>query len=153
MEDIYKNIPAEKFQFVERQDLVHEKVLETKPRSFLADAFSRFCKNKGSIVGAVIILILVLYAILGTIFSQYSVSHRDTYFRYTRPRSELFAKTNFWDGCEKKTLSSATFYYYYYMGEETGHYAIKNQEFTENGEFYDFRLDSYQKTGCVYLKM
>ena len=96
MEDIYKNIPAEKFQFVERQDLVHEKVLETKPRSFLADAFSRFCKNKGSIVGAVIILILVLYAILGTIFSQYSVSHRDTYFRYTRPRSELFAKTNFW---------------------------------------------------------
>ena len=153
MEDIYKNIPAEKFQFVEKQDLVHEKVLETKPRSFLADAFSRFCKNKGSIVGAVIILILVLYAILGTIFSQYSVSHRDTYFRYTRPRSELFAKTNFWDGCEKKTLSRATFYYYYYMGEETGHYAIKNQEFTENGEFYDFRLDSYQKTGCVYLKM
>ena len=61
MEDIYKNIPAEKFQFVEKQDLVHEKVLETKPRSFLADAFSRFCKNKGSIVGAVIILILVLY--------------------------------------------------------------------------------------------
>ena len=81
MEDIYKNIPAEKFQFVEKQDLVHEKVLETKPRSFLADAFFRFCKNKGSIVGAVIILILVLYAIFGTIFSQYPVSHRVTHVR------------------------------------------------------------------------
>ena len=79
MEDIYNNIPAEQFQFVEKQDLKHEKTLETKPRSYLADAFSRFCKNKGSIVGACVIFILVLYAIFGSIFSQYSVSHRDTY--------------------------------------------------------------------------
>lgn len=153
MEDIYNNIPAEQFQFVEKQDLTHEKTLATKPRSYLADAFLRFCKNKGSIVGACVILILVLYAILGSIFSQYSVSHRDTYFRYALPKAELFANTDFWDGCENKSLSKATFSYYYYMGEETGHYAVKNQKYTINGNMYDFRLDSYQKTGCVYMKM
>ncbi len=151
---MYNDISAEQFQFVDKQDLTHEKTLETKPRSYLADAFSRFCKNKGSIVGACVILILVLYAILGTAFSQYSVSHRDTYFRYALPKSELFANTNFWDGCQEKTLSAATFYYYYYMGEETGHYAVKNQEYTvDDDKMYTFRLDSYQKTGCVYLKM
>ena len=154
MEEIYNDISAEQFQFVDKQDLTHEKTLETKPRSYLADAFSRFCKNKGSIVGACVILVLVLYAILGTAFSQYSVSHRDTYFRYALPKSELFANTNFWDGCQEKTLSAATFYYYYYMGEETGHYAVKNQEYTiDDDKMYTFRLDSYQKTGCVYLKM
>lgn len=154
MEEIYNDISAEQFQFVDKQDLTHEKTLETKPRSYLADAFSRFCKNKGSIVGACVILILVLYAILGTAFSQYSVSHRDTYFRYALPKSELFANTNFWDGCQEKTLSAATFHYYYYMGEETGHYAVKNQEYTvDDDKMYTFRLDSYQKTGCVYLKM
>lgn len=153
MEDIYNNIPAEQFQFVEKQDLKHEKTLVTKPRSYLADAFSRFCKNKGSIVGACVILILVLYAIFGTVFSNYSVSHRDTYFRYALPKLEMFANTNFWDGCENKSLSKATFYYYYYMGEETGHYAVKNQEYSVNGKMYEFRLDSYQKTGCVYKKM
>lgn len=154
MEEMYNDISAEQFQFVDKQDLTHEKTLETKPRSYLADAFSRFCKNKGSIVGACVILILVLYAILGTAFSQYSVSHRDTYFRYALPKSELFANTNFWDGCQEKTLSAATFYYYYYMGEETGHYAVKNQEYTvDDDKMYTFRLDSYQKTGCVYLKM
>lgn len=153
MEDIYKNIPAEKFQFVEKQDLVHEKVLETKPRSFLADAFSRFCKNKGSIVGAVIILILVLYAIFGTIFSQYSVSHRDTYFRYARPRSELFAKTNFWDGCEEKEHDKVIFEYYYYMGKETGHYAVKNEEYEKKDSMYVYRLDSYHSLGCVFMKL
>lgn len=154
MEEIYNDISAEQFQFVGKQDFTHEKTLETKPRSYLADAFSRFCKNKGSIVGACVILVLVLYAILGTAFSQYSVSHRDTYFRYALPKSELFANTNFWDGCQEKTLSAATFYYYYYMGEETGHYAVKNQEYTVGDDkMYTFRLDSYQKTGCVYLKM
>lgn len=153
MEQIYQNIPKEKFEFVDKQDLSHEKSLATKPRSYFADAFSRFCKNKGSIVGACVILLLILYAIFGTIFSQYPVSHRDTYFRYALPRSELFAKTDFWDGCEEKTLSKATFYYYYYMGEETGHNAVKNQDYTKDGKMYTFRLDSYQKTGCVYLKM
>lgn len=101
MEDIYKNIPAEKFQFVENKTWFTKRCLKQNPAVSLRTRF-RGLQNKGSIVGAVIILILVLYAILGTIFSQYSVSHRDTYFRYTRPRSELFAKTNFWDGCEKR---------------------------------------------------
>lgn len=153
MEQVYQNIPKEKFEFVDKQDLTHEKTLATKPRSYMADAFSRFCKNKGSIVGACVILMLVLYAIFGTVFSQYPVSHRDTYFRYALPRSEMFAKTNFWDGCEEKELSEATFYYYYYMGMESGHYAVKNQEYTTDGTMYTFRLDSYQKTGCVYMKM
>ena len=129
MEQVYQNIPKEKFEFVDKQDLLHEKSLATKPRSYMADAFSRFCKNKGSIVGACVILILVLYAIFGTIFSQYPVSHRDTYFRYALPRSELFVKTNFWDGCEEKTHDRTIFEYYYYMGEETGHYAVKNEEY------------------------
>ena len=153
MEEVYQNIPSEKFEFVDKQDLSHEKVLATKPRSYMADAFSRFCKNKGSIVGACVILILVLYAIFGTIFSQYPVSHRDTYFRYALPRSELFADTNFWDGCEEKSHDRTIFEYYYYMGEETGHYAVKNQEYKESGGLYTYRLDSYHSTGCVYLKM
>lgn len=151
--NIYDNIPKEQFEFVDKQDLTHEKSLVTKPRSYFADAFSRFCKNKGSIVGAIVIIILVLYAIFGTLFSQYSVSHKDTYLRYAMPRSELFANTNFWDGCEEKSLKEATFYYYYYMGVETGHNAVKNQTYTKNGDMYEFRLDSYQKTGCIYLKM
>ncbi len=153
MEQVYQNIPKEKFEFVDKQDLLHDKSLVTKPRSFMADAFSRFCKNKGSIVGALVIFILILYAVFGTIFSQYPVSHRDTYFRYALPRSELFAKTDFWDGCEEKTHDQSIFEYYYYMGKETGHCAVKNEEYKKVGNMYVYRLDSYQKTGCVYLKM
>lgn len=153
MEQTYQDVSKEMFEFVDKKDLMSEKSLETKPRSYWADAFSRFCKNKGSIVGACVILVLILYAILGSIFTPYSVSHRDIYFRYALPRNELFANTNFWDGCEEKEHEQAIFEYYYYMGVETGHYAVKNGEYTKIGGMYVYRLDSYQKTGCVYMKM
>lgn len=57
-------IPKEKFAFASARDFVHDKKLATKPRSYMRDAMSRFCKNKGAIVGAVVILVLVLFAII-----------------------------------------------------------------------------------------
>lgn len=154
-ENNYKNISADKFKFVSANDMAHDKGLVTKPRSYMSDAFSRFCKNKGSIVGAIVIMLLVLYALIAPLFSQYSVSYNDPYYKFTLPKNELFASTSFWDGCEKKEMmSQENFFYYYYMGMETGHYAIKNQAYTttenEQGTYYTYRLDSYHSTGCVY---
>ena len=61
MENGFENIPAEKFEFADRRDISHDKKFETKPVGYFQDAFRRFCKNKGSIVGAVVIIILVLF--------------------------------------------------------------------------------------------
>ncbi len=146
-------VSAEKFKFVGGENASHDVKFDTKARSFFADAFSRFCKNKGSVVGACVIAVLVLYAVFGSIFAPYPVSHKDTYFNSALPKCELFANTDFWDGCEEKTLGRALFEYYYYMGAETGHNAVKNQKYTINGNQYTFRLDSYQKNGCIIKKM
>ncbi|MBO5457644.1 MAG: ABC transporter permease [Clostridia bacterium] len=150
MEQNIQSIPKEKFTFVQSNDLMHDKKLATKPRSYMADAFSRFCKNKGSIVGALVIIFLLLYAIIAPFCTPYTVLYKDTYLIKTLPKCEWFANTSFWDGCEEKTLNKETFQYYYYMGEETGHNAVKNQEFVQNGKMYTFRLDSYHSTGCIY---
>ena len=149
MEQNIQSIPKEKFTFVQSNDLTHDKKLATKPRSYMADAFSRFCKNKGSIVGALVIIFLLLYAIIAPFCTPYTVSYNDTYLIKTLPKCEWFANTSFWDGCEEKTLNKETFQYYYYMGEETGHNAVKNQEFVQNGKMYTFRLDSYHSKGCI----
>lgn len=153
MEYTYENIPKEKFQFAKDRDMTHDKRLETKAVGYFHDAFRRFCRNKGSIVGAIIIIILVLYAIIAPFCTPYPVSYTDSYFSYTLPRNEWFVNTSFWDGCEARTLNKQTFDYYYLMGEETGHNAVKNQEYTVNEGMYSFRLDSYQSTGCVYLRL
>lgn len=152
MEQIYPEIPKEKLELAERQDVTHDQSLKTKPRSYLRDAFSRFCKNKGSIAGAVIIIILVLFAIITPFCTQYTVAYQDSYFTTTLPKSHLFENTSFWDGCEEKQSGKTSFIYYYAMGQETGHNAVKNQEYTydEETDLYTFRLDSYQKNGTIY---
>ncbi len=152
MENTYANIPKEKFEFASGRDMVHDKRLETKPRSYMQDAFARFCKNKGSVVGAIIIIILVLFAIIVPFFTPYQVSYYDTYYTSTLPKNNLFASTSFWDGCEAREDGLATFTYYYAMGQETGHNAVKNQEYEINEEgMYVYRLDSYHKTGMIYI--
>ena len=150
----YEKIPAEKFNFVKNHDRFHDQKLQTKARGYFADAFSRFCKNRGSVVGAIIIIILILFAIIVPFCTQYSVAYTDTYYRTTLPKAKLFANTNFWDGCEARADGKRDFIYYYAMGLETGHNAVKNQEYTvdEDG-FYHYRLDSYQKIGMKYVQL
>ncbi len=147
-------IPKEKFEFAATQDVTHDKSLQTKPRSSLHDAFSRFCKNKGSVAGAIIIVILVLFALITPYCTQYSVAYQDSYFTTTLPKSHLFENTSFWDGCEEKQYGATSFLYYYAMGQETGHNAVKNQEYTTTYKdgtlLYTFRLDSYQRNGMIY---
>lgn len=150
----YTNIPKEKFEFADARDISHDKKLETKPRSYMRDAFSRFCKNKGSVVGACVILFLVLFAIIVPFLTQYTVAYNDTYYVVTLPKNKMFAETSFWDGCEARVDGRLTFMYYYAMGQETGHYAVKNQEFSVDEEdMYHYRLDSYHKTGMIYSNL
>lgn len=58
-----ERIPAEKFAFVQENEKLHDKELQTRARSFFADAMIRFGKNKSSVIAAWILLFLVLYAI------------------------------------------------------------------------------------------
>ncbi len=150
----FNNIPKEKFRFANKSDWSHDKKLDTKPVGYFHDAFRRFCKNKGAIVAAIIILIILLLTIIAPFLTPYTVTYSDSNFNFMLPRNSLFLNTSFWDGCSAQTSNAATFREYYYMGEETGHYAIKNQEYTidENGK-YSYRLDSYHKLGCIYMNV
>lgn len=158
------DIPSDKFVFATNNDRLHDKELLTKPIGYFHDAFNRFKRNKASIAAAIIILVLVIYAIFGPLFTQYSVSYTDGRFKYILPKSELTSALGWdvWDGCEEKTTTKESFYYYYSMGVETGHNAIKNQNYTtyvklnpakKEVTYYKFRYDSYQAIGTVFLSV
>ena len=148
-------IPAEKFEFAVESDITHDKKLATKPRSYLRDAFSRFCKNKGSVVAAIIIIFLVLFAIIAPFCTPYKVSDQDPSYSCALPRNEWFAeKTNFWDGCNEQRMNKEAFMRLYALGLESGHNAVKNQEYTvDENDMYIFRLDSYHKVGYQYRQL
>ena len=153
MEQNIQSIPKEKFNFVQRNDLTHDKKLAPKPRGYFADAFVRFCKNKGAVVGAIIIIILVLCSIIAPMCTPYDVKYMDSNYKSCFPDNPLFAGLPVWDGCEERKDSKGVFMKYYAMGEETGLNAVKNQAYRIEDDLYVYRLNSVHSVGAKYISL
>lgn len=96
----YPNIPAEKFKMVGAQRVIHDVKFDTKPTTFLKDSFKRFCKNKSSVVAAIILGILIIFALLVPMFSPHSSTEVSPTEQFLEPK--LFKEgTGFWDGTKK----------------------------------------------------
>lgn len=60
----YLELSPESFEYANTSKRITDKKLETKSLSYFADALLRFSKNKASVVAAIIILLIVLFAII-----------------------------------------------------------------------------------------
>ena len=158
------NIPAEKFRFVSANMKLHDQKFETKQVSYFRDAFHRFCKNKSSVVAAIIILVLVLYAVFVPVFcnNNYTRALTDTtYLQYTKllPKVGFLHKAgiNFWDGSNDQTISEANYIALGAITQETGHEVFRKVYGTNTDEkgklTYDVRIDSYIANGYTFLTL
>ena len=158
----YNNIPASAFEFVPMEGRISDKKFDTKPMSYFRDAFSRFCRNKSSVVAACIILVLVLYAVFVPIFCEttYSRALTDTnYLNYTKlpPKVEWLGV----DGTSDVTINEASYNQLRAISVETGMtpvVEIYREAYTDSSAnkktlFYDLKVDNYQKMGMVYLTL
>lgn len=158
----YTNIPKSKFAFVDRSGDIHDKKFETKPIGYFKDVWLRFYRNKSSVVAAVIILMLVLYAIFVPMFCEtnYSRSLTDTmYLNYAKlPPKVPWLGVN---GTSKVTLNTANYLTYRAMGLETGMDPIlevyredyEDPTASKKTRFYDVKVDDYYKMGMTYLTL
>jgi len=157
MEYNINNIPAEKFQFATRNDLYHDSKFETKPVSYFQGAFRRFCKNKGAVVGGVVIAVLVLFAIFAPFFTPFKPLYYDMVYAYVTPKSNLFANSNidFWDGCRQKDTNYIGYLKDLALANETGREIIKNGEYevSDDGSNYSYRYDTYYGVGFGKYKI
>ncbi len=154
-------VPLEKLRFADPNRRTGDQKFDTKPMSYAKDVFIRFCKNKSSVVAAIIIILLVLFSILVPIFCEtnYSQSLTDTtYLKYKHllPKNEAFVGTGFWDGCENDTINENRYYTLMALEKETGYKAITeiHDNYKENGKkYYDVRVDSYIANGMEYIDL
>ena len=151
----FDNIPAEKFQFTKKNDLSHDSKFETKPVSYFKGAFRRFCKNKGAVVGGIVVIFLILFAIIAPLCTPYTAAYKDERFMSVRPKCSWFADTNFWDGCREKEVGYLGYMQDYALAKETGKEVIKNGEYevSEDCKNYTYRYDTYYGVGFGNYKL
>ena len=165
MADSIQRIPAEKFTFVQKDAVITDKKLDTKARSYMADALIRFRKNKSSVAAAFILLLLVLYAIIVPIVSPYSMDDKDPDKRYVSfpPFIKSIADENIgiFDGSTKITsINEQGYQRLIAIGKETGMEPIikiteiSTQEEIYRGkprevQYYTMEANQYYMTGVV----
>ena len=64
----YTNIPKDKFAFVNQGERLTDKKFDDKPIGYFKDAWIRFKKSRASVIAAVIIILIFLYAFLAPVF-------------------------------------------------------------------------------------
>lgn len=153
-------ISPEKFVFRKTEDKLHDKKLETKPVTYFRDAFNRFCRNKASILAAIIIAILILFSIIGPMVSPYSVAYEDANYAFVLPKLQLMRDWGipFWDGGQVKEVNQMTYDQYRGIEQETGREVIMSEPEISTKEYmgkktelYTFRLDTYNAVGAKYV--
>ena len=160
----YEHIPAEKFAFVQENENLHDKELQTKARSFFADALLRFSKNKSSVIAAWILLFLILYSIFAPLISRYDVKDTDSmyvnYPAYNRTICDL--NIGIMDGA--KTFDSqndTAMNFWRGIAEETGMNPVirtvgtHETDVKQRGQIvkrytYDIEVNAYYALGMVY---
>jgi len=157
MNENYKNIPAEKFVFAQKDKRIHDTQLETKAIGYFKDAWLRFCKNKSAVVAFALIVFLLLFAIIVPFFSVYDVTFRDGYYKTILPKNSWFENLGFWDGCSNEVKNQAGYDYLNAIGQETGAYAVKELNGSYVGAdgytYYDMEVDAYAKVGFAFMNL
>ncbi len=154
-------ISSEKFVFCADNANLHDKKLETKPVTYFRDAFNRFCRNKGSILAAIVIITLVLFAIIGPIVSPYTVAYQDENYKFCLPKSKLCYDLGlgFWDGGKNgKDLNEYTYVMHSSTEQEIGRPVIMSdvEKKTEvymkkESTSYTYRYDTYNEVGMKFV--
>ena len=155
-----REIPPEKFRFAEEKRKKREEVTG-KSVGYARDALTRFAKNKGAIVAAVIIALQLAFAIFAPLFTAYDVHFRDPYYLKVIPSfsSRRGGGLGFWDGTKEVGGGQAKFDVYDGIAEEMSLLKdgksraplVRAKKREEDGRAsYQMTVDSYYEVGYVY---
>lgn len=163
----YEHIPAEKFTFTQLDTNIHDKKLETKSRGYFADAFLRFKKNKSSLVAAIIIICLLLFAIISPIISPYTINDKDKVYNSFPPYIPAIAEKGWGilDGAiTHGSQNDLAYLYWQGIARETGMDPllgivdvnttyVKHRGQMKENHTYTLSINRYFETGIVYRVM
>lgn len=115
-----EDFTAEDFVFVQEDVVLKDKVYRST--SYLHDVWVNFRKNKGALIGAIIIILIILMAVVGPMISGYKYDDIKLEHQSLPPRIQGLEKIGIFDGYEngkdvyrKKGFTDT----YYWLGTDT----------------------------------
>lgn len=166
------DIPVEKFEFAQMDEKIHDQSFDTKPIGYFMDAWLRFKKNKSSMIGLIIIIMIAMYAIVVPFVSNYDLSYSDGNYKKLKPKVEWLSFMDTFDGGYDQRINDK--YLAYYMGLAIGAQDVNaegmsygdvkesiynpimelgNEEKVGNTVYRDARIDSYMAVGFKYMSV
>lgn len=103
------NIDEKDFEFVQKDNKIHDLKFNTKPTTFLKDALRRFVKSKSALVGGIIVGVLLLLSFIVPLCTPdsgvYNVQANGggSTVEAELPPKLFNAGTGFWDGTIKRS--------------------------------------------------
>ena len=140
-------IPFEEFQFAD-PDPMQTDALPPKSAGYAADALRRFRKNPSAVAAAVVLALLLVFALLAPAVSHYDVSFRDGRYKNMLPK---FAPLGFlgWNGCVSQTGSQGLYDQYRSLNAVT---KLQSRSTDASGRsYYRMQVDTYARVGYAYL--
>lgn len=168
-----KNIPAEKFRFVNQDASIHDTKFDTKPIGYMHDAMRRFCKSKSAVVAAVIIALIILFALIMPLCTSYDSKFIDANYAKKGPRNLALSNIGIADGTVSRDCNERTLMLYIgigmaaedydgagtvssVQGMESYYQPFKKVNSTkkENGNtVYNVKLETYYEVGFMYKQV
>ncbi|MBR6653754.1 MAG: ABC transporter permease [Oscillospiraceae bacterium] len=173
----YMNIPQEQFEFVNHGERISDKKFEDKPIGYFKDAWIRFRKNKASIVAAIIILLIVLFAFAAPLLTtNFTDTFMDVFYAKKPPRNLTLMNIGIADGGTDRdfsdkglikaigigmaaedrdgagdvTLEEGMVSYYQPMIEIGNSYEITEIKGAKPKTIFEGRIDNYLEVGFLY---
>lgn len=172
----YNNIQIskDKFEFVHSGERLSDRKFEDKPVGYFKDAWIRFRKSRASVVAAIIIMLVIIYAFTAPLIINHSSSFMEPNYAKKAPRLVALRNSGFFDGAINRdfsekglikaiavgigaedfdahgaTLEEGMESYYQPMRNIGEGYTILNASKKET-TIYPGRIDTYLEVGFVY---
>lgn len=143
-----ENVKNNDFEFAQKDAKLTDLKFDTKPIGYFKDAWLRFKKSKASVVGAIIILLIVIYAIITPLVSPNSTTENFGVYSKMQPYNSTLAQIGLVDGTYSKKCNNKAYSNLLLMGVGAEDVDGNHQDIKGGSESF---YNPLKKTGDVYL--
>lgn len=153
--DTAKRYTEKDFSLAQKDAKLTDLRFDTKPIGYFKDAWIRFRKSRAAVVGAIIIILIVLFGIFMPIISDKQAGTTDMGYRYMRPYSQTLSHLNIATGTYTKENNTRSYVQLSYLGIGASDYDgnhSNDYEKAVGGEYAPIRKvkSVYTSAGEVY---